>query len=239
MVAINAPSSSRRPSVPPATRTTRHFPQKRARDTYESLLAASSVVFADKGFDAAQAQDIAGEAGVSVGTFYRYFADKRQAFIEMITAHLEDAWERLMVNLTPEQFGDTRTPAERRAAVDHVIEVLFANMQERPNLHRVFLGMSLRDVDVAKLRTDFDARGREALAALLGAVVSSERIRDYHAAAHVLQVAAAEVAIATTGGGPGPALPPERADAMRSELADMFYRYLFAPLPPPPRDPQG
>src|SRR5688572_26587608 len=82
----------------------RDFPQARARATYEALLAAARETFARKGFDQAQTPDIAAAAGVSVGTFYRYFTDKRQAFIEMIAHHLAEAHADVMARLTPERF---------------------------------------------------------------------------------------------------------------------------------------
>jgi AcrR family transcriptional regulator len=142
--------------MPPSTRDTRVFPQARARATYDALLAAARDVFMEKGFDAAQTPEIADRAGVSVGTFYRYFADKRQAFIELIGAHLANAHQKILGNLSPSSFSESRTSEERRAALDEVIDVLFRHAAEYPKLHRVFLGMSLRDPDVAKLRVDFE-----------------------------------------------------------------------------------
>ena len=139
----------------PATRDTREFAQQRAKETHAALLAAALEVFADKGFDDAQTPDIARAAGVSVGTFYRYFADKHQAFIEAITAHLERVHERVMSNLTVEVFRATLTAEERRAAIDHVIEILFQIVAEQPQLQRVFIGMSLRDPAVMRIRSEF------------------------------------------------------------------------------------
>jgi hypothetical protein len=52
----------------------RTFAQKRARKTYDALIEAAFAVFGDKGYEDAQTPDIASAAGVSVGTFYRYFS---------------------------------------------------------------------------------------------------------------------------------------------------------------------
>lgn len=222
-----------RASVPPPTRGTRTFTQKRARATYDALMAAAGEVFAEKGFDATQTPDIARRAGVSVGTFYRYFADKRQAFIEMITEYLEQAYEAVMSNLTPDAFAVTRTPRDKRAAVDHVIDVLFHNAAEHPDLHFVFLAMSMRDPEVAAIRLRFEQRGRQALAALIETVVPAGRIPDAMAAAEVIQLAAEEAATTTTGGR-GPAKSPERAQALRDALTEMIYRYVFGTEEVPP-----
>lgn len=200
--------------------------QSRARATYDRLLAAAAELFAEKGFDDTQTPDIAERAGVSVGTFYRYFSDKRQAFIELIKNHLQESYDSVMGNLTPELFSATRTPKDRRATVEQVIEILFAHTAQNPPLHRVFLALSLRDEEVAQLRVDYEERGRQALALLLEQVVSRDRIADPLAAAEVMGVAAQEVALATIGMH-GAARGPEHAQALRSALTDMLYRYVF------------
>jgi AcrR family transcriptional regulator len=210
----------------PATRDTREFAQQRAKETHAALLQAALDVFAAKGFDDAQSPDIARAAGVSVGTFYRYFADKHQAFIEAITAHLERVHERVMSNLTVEVFRATLTAEERRAAIDHVIEILFQIVAEQPQLQRVFIAMSLRDPEVMRIRSEFAARASAGVAALMVQVAPPGRIPDAEAAAQVIQIAAEEVAIVTMGAR-GPPQSPERVVALRSALAEMFLRYVF------------
>jgi AcrR family transcriptional regulator len=210
----------------PATRDTRDFAQQRAKDTHAALLEAALEVFATKGFDDAQTPDIARAAGVSVGTFYRYFADKHQAFIEAITAHLERVHERVMSNLTVDVFRATLTAEERRAAIDHVIEILFQIVAEQPQLQRVFIAMSLRDPEVMRIRSEFAARASAGVAALMVQVAPPGRIPDPEAAAQVIQIAAEEVAIVTMGGR-GPPQSPERVVALRAALAEMFMRYVF------------
>jgi AcrR family transcriptional regulator len=223
-----AKSSKAAPPTPssPPTRDTRDFAQERARTTYLSLLDAAGEVFATRGFDETQTPDIAERAGVSVGTFYRYFGDKRQIFIELVNRHLEQAYERVIGNLTPDVFGEKRTSRDRRAAVDRVIEILFQNTAENPRLHREFLAVAMRDAAVAKIRDDFEERGRAAVAALLSQVVARSRFADIDAAAQVMLIAAQDVALATAGlRGP----PPTRAEAaaLRAALADMLYRYVY------------
>jgi AcrR family transcriptional regulator len=213
-------------SVPPPTRDTRDFAQDRARATYQSLIAAATEVFAEKGFEEAQTPDIAKAAGVSVGTFYRYFSDKRQAFIEMIQAYLDESYRRVMENLTPDAFAETKSDRDRRATIDHVIDVLFQNTAQNPGLHRVFVGMSLRDPDVSRIRVNFEERSRHAIAALLELIVSRDRIPDPLASAQVIQIAAQEVSLATIGLH-GEAVTNTQSAALRRALADMLYRYVF------------
>src|SRR5436309_2776403 len=120
----------------------RTFPQARARATYEKLLGAARAVFSRKGFDETQALDVANAAGVAVCTFYRYFDDRRQAFVEMIAHHLAAAHAELMAKLTPDRFPAGDDP---HAAIMAVLDVVFAHVRRFPQLEAVYLNMSLRD----------------------------------------------------------------------------------------------
>jgi len=72
-------------------------PDRSARgrsDTRDKLLAAARKLFAERGYHATRPQDVAREAGVAIGTFYLYFADKWlifRAFIELAHDELRAA----------------------------------------------------------------------------------------------------------------------------------------------------
>lgn len=218
-------SAERRPSVPPPTRDTRSFPQKRATKTYAALLQAAGEVFAEMGFDAAQTPDIAARAGVSVGTFYRYFADKRQVFIELAQDYLERSYQATVGGLSPDAFLETRTAQDRRVALEQVISVLFSSAAEKPDFHRVFSGMALRDSDVARLQSTQEARARASMATLIEIITPRSRIPDPSAAAEVIQIAAREVAVSAVNLQAGASAAG--IAARRTALTDMIYRYLF------------
>ena len=68
--------------------------------------------------------------------------------------------------------------------------------------------------------------GRVAIAMLIRQSVPESRISDANAAAHVISVAAQDVALVTVGlRGPPPS--PREAKAIRAALTDMLYRYAF------------
>ena len=60
------------------------FRQERARRSYQALLDAAAELFAAQGYDAVGTPEIAQKAGVSVGTFYRYFDDKHEVYLEIM-----------------------------------------------------------------------------------------------------------------------------------------------------------
>jgi AcrR family transcriptional regulator len=201
------------------------FSQDRARKTYEALVAAAAETFAKRGFDDTQTPDIAAKAGVAVGTFYRYFADKREIFLEIMKRHMAQSYREVMGELSPERF----VGIERRATIDHALSVLLENVTRIPALERVFLQMSLRDREIGELRHRVEEVCCERLAALIVAICPSEQVPDPPATAYVIYTAVVECAIHIAGfRGPAP-LERERALAA---LTEMVYRAMFGQVEP-------
>ncbi len=207
----------------PRARAPRVFNQRRAQETYAALLRASTEVFQEVGFEAAQSTDIALAAKVSVGTFYRYFSDKRQAFIEVVEQHLEEMDKHVIARLTAELFGAGRGPENRADAVEVTLKVLFEQAARHPAMHRVFFAMSLRDPEVAQLRAEFEERSRSALTLIIRQIVPEDRVPDAAAAAAVIQAAAEGVAFSLACDA-----TPAHSTALREALGAMITRYLFA-----------
>jgi AcrR family transcriptional regulator len=198
----------------------RDFPQERARRTYESLVDAGAALFAERGFDATQTPDIAAEAGVSVGTFYRYFDDKLEIFLEVERRYLARAYHDVMARLTPDRF----VAVERRQVIDDALGALLDHVNRSPGLQRVFLQMALRDDQVAALKRAFDDASRKALAQLIASICSREQVADPEATATIVHAAVLECAIVISGAR-GP-LPVSRDRAMAA-LSSMVYRCVF------------
>jgi AcrR family transcriptional regulator len=198
----------------------RHFPQERARKTYEALIEAGTAVFAEKGFDATQTPEIAARAGVSVGSFYRYFGDKKEIFLEIVRRHLAHGHEVVMARLTPDRFAGV----ERRATIEATIEVLFDNVTQHTQMQRVFLEMAMRDEQVAALKRASDDEARKRIAELIAIICPRQTVPDPEASAYVILTSVLECAIAMSGAR-GP-LPVSR-DRAREALTELVYRALF------------
>ncbi len=63
--------------------------QARSRAKRDAILAASARLFAERGYDATTTNDVAAAAGVSIGTVYAYFRDKRQIFLSLFAGNIE------------------------------------------------------------------------------------------------------------------------------------------------------
>jgi AcrR family transcriptional regulator len=198
----------------------RRFAQDRARRTYEALVTAAGEAFIANGYDATGTPDIAAQAGVSVGTFYRYFDDKKQIYVEVARRHLAEAYRQTVSRLAPSLF----VGKGRHDTIAETVDALIAVAGRHPGMNRVFVEMTLRDPDVAALNRAFEDMARRRLADLIAAITPRSVVPDPEATAFVLQIAAVETANVLAGVHGESAVPAARAKAALTEL---IHRALF------------
>ncbi len=102
-------------------------------DTRRRLLAAARGRFEVEGFEAAKLRDIAADAGVSVGSVFVHFADKRDLLHAALFEDLEATLDRAL----------TSGPEGLEPWLDHVVGAAMAHYAARPSLSRVLLRESL------------------------------------------------------------------------------------------------
>jgi AcrR family transcriptional regulator len=178
-----------------ANRKGEEIQQERARATREKLIRGASTMFWTKGYHNAQTPEIAAAAGVSVGTFYRYFSDKRDVLLEIARRELGEAHQEVLALLTPERF----VGKGRRNAITAVIHILIGAVAKHPERHKLFVEMALRDDDFAAIKHPFDEETRRVMAQILSAVSSRELVPDPEAAAFILHTALTECALRLAG----------------------------------------
>jgi AcrR family transcriptional regulator len=64
--------------------------QRRARQTVDAILGAVIRILKREGFDAITTNHIAEVAGVSIGSLYQYFPDKRAIFVALHQRHVDE-----------------------------------------------------------------------------------------------------------------------------------------------------
>src|ERR1700683_3971324 len=79
--------------------------QPRARQTVDAILDAVVRILKRKGFDAITTNDIAEVAGVSIGSVYQYFPDKRAIFVALHKRHLEEIDRMVEIKLIEHAAG--------------------------------------------------------------------------------------------------------------------------------------
>jgi AcrR family transcriptional regulator len=142
------------------------FRQERSRRSYLALLDAATELFSSHAYDAVGTPEIAERADVAVGTFYRYFEDKHEIYLEVARRNMVEAYAATIERLTPERFAGRA----RHETISETVAVLFAHVLERPQLSRSFTEMSLRDPAVGELRRAFETVSVQRLTLLITAI---------------------------------------------------------------------
>ena len=99
-----------------ATVSPRQPKQARAIRTRDRILDQAEQAFADKGFEAASlTSDILEPAGISVGSFYHQFPDKRAVLYALLDER--EQWQYASSDgTTPTTAGSCSAPASRSAS---------------------------------------------------------------------------------------------------------------------------
>ncbi len=196
------------------------FRQERSRRSYLALIEAAADLFGKDGYDSVGTPEIAQRAGVSVGTFYRYFDDKHEVYLEITRRSMVTAYGETIEGLTPARF----VGLARRETIEHTVSLLFQHVLTRPHMSRSFSEMSLRDPQVAELRQAFEQISVARLTELISAIVPRDIVPDAEATAWVIYGSAMQCAYGLAEH-VGPA--PVDAARVKTALTDFIERALF------------
>ena len=107
--------------------------QQRSREMVEAILDAATHVLATVGYAQMSTNRIAGEAGVSIGSLYRYFSDKEEIFDELRARATDD----IMADLTETITRSAGEPPD--VGVRAVVAGLVAALQRHETLVRALV----------------------------------------------------------------------------------------------------
>jgi AcrR family transcriptional regulator len=149
------------------------------------VLQAALALGADGGYDAVQMRDVATEAGVALGTIYRYFSSKDHLLSEALVEWAADLGRK--VSRRPPS-GDTVS-----ARVVDVLRRATRSMEQEPRLSEAVItaltstdahaarcqrevGLVMSEIIASAFPTDFDAATRDDIVRVLGHVWFSSLI---------------------------------------------------------------
>src|SRR6266496_4842655 len=95
--------------------------QARSKQTKEKIVQAAIKLFQERGYEKTTSNDIASEAGVSVGSFYVYFTDKRQLLLTIFDRLGDELFKNIFDGLKPEHLFDEQFPSRIKQAVANAI----------------------------------------------------------------------------------------------------------------------
>ncbi len=196
-----------------------HIPkQERSRETKQSILGAGLKLFSEKGFYKTNSKEIAGEAGVSIGTFYIYFPDKKALFKEVLVEYFGKI-KSILENLEIEKYIKT---GKKKEFLLYLINKLIEAHDIYPEFHQEVNVMAQSDPDISKITAITELEFHKVTKSILSAWKDKLRIKDIDAAAVIIEKSTEEIVHTVMFS--KSKISDER---MINELTDMLFRYLF------------
>ena len=196
--------------------------QARSRQTKEKIIQSAIKLFETRGYEGTTSNEIAAEAGVSVGSFYVYFTDKRQILLTIFDRLADELFKHVFDNVQPDHLFDS----DLRLRIRQAVTMTIVDKQRHAGLHKVIHEMVLKDAEfAAKQKAVLDrsiAKLREIIT--LGSKAGIVFDVDIDAAAFVCHRVVFDVSQDYITG--CCEFDQERAIAA---LSDMIYRFLFKP----------
>ena len=192
--------------------------QQRSIEKKLRIVEGAVKLFGTRGFNNTTTKEISEYVGVSVGTFYSYFKDKKSLIMEIAANHVDHVAATI--------FGDffAKVPLHKsgREIMRWCVSTARRAHTLSPDFHREALAMGLVDDDMGKMAKEEDERVASLVLKLLRMHADRLRVTDLEAAARVVLIAIEEVIHATVMQDGG--LPEER---LLDGLADMTAMYLY------------
>ena len=93
--------------------------QARSREKRDEILKVATAMFVERGYAGTTSDDIAEAAGVSVGTFYNYFRNKRQVLVTLVIERIEEIFSD--IELAKMDFSQGNDRESIRGAITAVL----------------------------------------------------------------------------------------------------------------------
>lgn len=196
--------------------------QARSKQTREKIVQAAIKLFEERGYEKTTSNEIAAEAGVSVGSFYVYFTDKRHLLLVIFDRLADELFKNIFELLKPEHLFGTELRLMVRSAVASTI----ADKQKNAGLIRVISELVLKDPEFSERQKALVDRSISKLRELISLAQKAGRTNeiDVDAAAFIVHRVVFDISQDYVIG--AVSFDQERAiDA----LTDMIHRYLYIP----------
>jgi AcrR family transcriptional regulator len=189
--------------------------QNRSIHLKQKILESAIKIFSEKGYYNTSSNEISAAAGVSVGSFYSYFKDKKELFIEAMK-HLD---ERIDSVINIEEISTIKNKKE-------FIKKLFGNILAAhkiyPGFHKELSAMQILDPDISKLNEKNEKRTLDTYFKNLHFWKDQINIKNLEAASYILFKSVDAIVHGIVNN-----KTKIDEEVLIKELSDMIYRYLF------------
>ncbi len=168
----------------PESEQTQEPKQKRSEQTREKILKTGLRLFSEHGYHATSSKKIAKAAGISIGSFYNYFKDKKELLLEIHRLHVEKIHNAVATKLTGPNLINSCT--DSRSIVQNIIDTSLKLHEFSPELHRELSALIYTDSDFAKMGIAEENRVVNMIVELLSIQSNALRVTDLEATARVI-----------------------------------------------------
>ncbi|MFF2911925.1 TetR/AcrR family transcriptional regulator [Paenibacillus sp. NPDC057934] len=197
---------------------TRTPQQDRSIKTKQAIVTAAMELFSNKGYHQTNTKQIAAAAGVSTGSFYSYFTDKKAVFIEVLKYYNEALLSRVDASLAEINFDNS----DKKAVISHLVDSLILSHQVYTGFHKELSIMQLSDDEIKRLMDEQYNVGRQITLGYLQLDKEEVNVADVEAAAIVVFESVSTVVDAVVFSSRSIA-----AERLKSELVNMIAKYLY------------
>jgi AcrR family transcriptional regulator len=134
--------------------------QNRSRERRLRIMETALDLFATKGINKTSSNEIANKAGVSIGTFYSYFENKKTLFLEILKNHLDN-----FVTGVYTLQSDASIPL--KDLIRSHIHKGFMAFDIHPSFHKEALVLKFSDPDVRRLFDEVEQEQLSIISSLL------------------------------------------------------------------------
>ncbi len=120
--------------------------QKRSIETRQRIMKSAFQLFAQKGIHGTNSKEIVKQAGVSIGSFYSYFENKKTLLLEMLEEYLDQVFTSIWGPMTGVSFESIRLEEVRL-----LIENSFCAYEIAPEFHRQTHALRYSDPDINRI----------------------------------------------------------------------------------------
>ncbi|WP_291329606.1 TetR/AcrR family transcriptional regulator [Desulfovibrio sp. UCD-KL4C] len=194
--------------------------QLRSKDKKRKIIVSGMKLFSDKGFHKTNISEIATKAGVSVGSFYGYFKDKKDLLLEVSQAYGNSIIKGIYENIA----NEAPVHAENTAIIEFIVNSAKQAHMLSTELHREMLALKNRKPEMAKLDKRITTSFQNGIEKILKKCGNRIRVQDTNTAAKLVASAIEEIMhrcyIEKL---------EKDAEPLLSELTKMCTGYLFKP----------
>ncbi len=120
--------------------------QQRGIETRKQIIKAAFKLFADKGIHGTNSIEIAKKAGISIGSFYSYFKNKKILLLEMLEDYVEQHYRMVWRKLDGFNLDELD-----RDKITSIIESVFEAYDIAPEFHCQTHALRYSDPDIKRI----------------------------------------------------------------------------------------